>query len=86
MGTVRFFRHSTQLFRYYVPTEFVLLGIIEFLALFFSLYLGLELRFWGSGWQSDFGSYYPKAILYASVMQVSLLAFGVYQRQAGRFF
>ena len=86
MGTVRFFRHSTQLFRYYVPTEFILLGIIEFLALFFSLYLGLELRFWGSGWQSDFGSYYPKAFLYASVMQVSLLAFGVYQRQAGRFF
>jgi len=86
MGTVRFFRHSTQLFRYYVPTEFILLGIIEFLALFYSLYLGLELRFWGSGWQSDFGSYYPKAILYALVMQVSLLAFGVYQRQTGRFF
>lgn len=86
MGTVRFFRHSTQLFRYYVPTEFILLGIIEFLALFFSLYLGLELRFWGSDWQSDFGSYYAKAFLYASVMQVSLLAFGVYQRQTGRFF
>jgi sugar transferase (PEP-CTERM system associated) len=86
MGTVRFFRHSTQLFRYYVPTEFILLGIIEFLALFFSLYLGLELRFWGSGWQSDFGAYYPKAFLYAAVMQVSLLAFGVYQRQTGRFF
>lgn len=86
MGTVRFFRHSTQLFRYYVPTEFILLGIIEFLALFFSLYLGLELRFWGNDWQSDFGSYYTKAFLYASVMQVSLLAFGVYQRQTGRFF
>ena len=86
MGTVRFFRHSTQLFRYYVPTEFILLAIIEFLALFFSLYLGLELRFWGSDWHGDFGSYYPKAFLYASVMQVSLLAFGVYQRQTGRFF
>jgi sugar transferase (PEP-CTERM system associated) len=86
MGTVRFFRHSTQLFRYYIPTEFILLGIIEFLALFFSLYLGLEVRFWGSTWESDFGSYYGKAFLYASVMQVSLLAFGIYQRQAGRFF
>ena len=85
MGTVRFFRHSTQLFRYYVPTEFILLGLIEFSILFFSLYIGLELRFWGSDWQSDFGSFYVKAFLYAAVMQVSLLAFGVYQRQAGRF-
>jgi len=86
MGTVRFFRHSTQLFRYYVPTEFILLGLIEFLVLFFSLYLGLEFRFWGQDWESDLGSFYTKAFLYASVMQVSLLAFGVYQRQAGRFF
>jgi len=85
MGTVRFFRHSTQLFRYHIPTEFILLGLIEFLILFFSLYLGLELRFWGNSWESDFGSFYTKAFLYASVMQLSLLAFGVYQRQAGRF-
>ena len=85
MGTVRFFRHSTQLFRYHIPTEFILLGLIEFLVLFFSLYLGLELRFWGNSWEQDFGTYYPKAFIYASVMQLSLLAFGVYQRQAGRF-
>jgi len=85
MGTVRFFRHSTQLFRYHIPTEFILLGLIEFLILFFSLYLGLELRFWGNSWETNFGSYYTKAFLYASVMQLSLLAFGVYQRQAGRF-
>ena len=85
MGTVRFFRHSTQLFRYHIPTEFILLGAIEFLILFFSLYIGLELRFWGSEWEQNFGSYYPKALLYAFVMQLSLLAFGIYQRQAGRF-
>jgi len=85
MGTVRFFRHSTQLFRYHIPTEFILLGLIEFLILFFSLYIGLELRFEGNSWESDFGSFYTKAFLYASVMQLSLLAFGVYQRQAGRF-
>ena len=85
MGTVRFFRHSTQLFRYHIPTEFILLGLIEFLVLFFSLYLGFELRFWGSDWEKQFGAYYPRAFLYAVVMQLSLLAFGVYQRQAGRF-
>lgn len=85
MGTVRFFRHSTQLFRYHIPTEFILLGIIEFAILYYSLYLGLELRFLGNEWKETLGPYSPKAFLYAIVMQVSLLAFGVYQRQAGRF-
>ena len=56
MGTVRFFRHSTQLFRYHIPTEFVLLGLLEFLILFCSLYLALELRFWGKDWQQDFNA------------------------------
>ena len=85
MGTVRFFRHSTQLFRYHIPTEFILLGIIEFIILYYSLYLGLEMRLWGIDWEQTLGSYFPKALLYAIVMQLSLLAFGVYQRQAGRF-
>ena len=85
MSTVRFFRHSTRLFRYHVPTEFILLAIIEFLVLMFSLYLALELRFFGDGWMRNFGAFLPKAFLYATVMQLSLLAFGVYQRQAGRF-
>ena len=85
MGTVRFFRHSTQLFRYHIPTEYILLGTIEFLILYFSLYLGLELRFWGQSWEQYIGSYSTKAFLYAFIMQLSLLAFGVYQRQAGRF-
>jgi sugar transferase (PEP-CTERM system associated) len=85
MGTVRFFRHSTQLFRHQIPTEFVLLGIVEFLALIFALYLGLELRFLGDSWQLTIGSFFPKALLYAAVMQMSLIAVGVYQRQPGRF-
>jgi len=86
MGTVRFFRHSTRLFRYHIPTEFVLLAIIEFIALVISLYLGLELRFLGDEWERSFGSFFAKALLYATIMQLSLLAFGVYQRQSGRFF
>ncbi|MDH5611240.1 MAG: TIGR03013 family PEP-CTERM/XrtA system glycosyltransferase [Gammaproteobacteria bacterium] len=86
MGTVRFFRHSTRLFRYHVPTEFVLLAFIEFLALMLSLYLALELRFLGDDWERSIGAFLPRAFLYAVVMQLSLVAFGVYQRQAGRFF
>jgi len=85
MGTVRFFRHSTKLSRYYVPTEFVVLAVIEFLVLIFSLYLALELRFWGSDWRQSFGAFLPKAIAYALVLQLCLVAFGVYQRQTGRF-
>jgi len=85
MGTVRFFRHSTKLSRYYVPTEFVVLAVIEFLVLIFSLYLALELRFWGSDWRQNFGAFLPKAIAYALVLQLCLVAFGVYQRQTGRF-
>ena len=85
MSTVRFFRHSTKLFRYYIPTEFVIVAVIEFLILTLSLYLALQVRFWGSDWQADFGDFLPKALVFAITMQLSLVAFGVYQRQAGRF-
>lgn len=85
MSTVRFFRHSTKLSKYYIPTEFVVLAVIEFFVLMFSLYLALELRFWGNDWQRDFGGFMPKAILFAAVLQLSLVAFGVYQRHMGRF-
>lgn len=85
MSTVKFFRHTTKLSRYYVPTEFVVVAVIEFLALLFSLYLALEVRFWDGDWQTEFGDFLPKALVYAIVMQLSLLAFGMYQRHAGRF-
>jgi sugar transferase (PEP-CTERM system associated) len=85
MSTVRFFRHTAKLSRYYIPTEFIILAIIEFLILILSLYLALEIRFWGSDWHSGFGGFMPKALLYAIVLQLSLVAFGVYQRQSGRF-
>ncbi len=85
MSTVRFFRHSAKLSRYYIPTEFIVLAIIEFLALILSLYLALEIRFWNSDWQSSFGGFIPKALVYSVILQLSLVAFGVYQRQAGRF-
>ena len=85
MSTVRFFRHSTELFRYHVPTEFVVLAVLEFLVLLLSLYLALNIRFYDTNWQNNFGAFLPKAILYAVVLQLSLVAFGVYQRQTGRF-
>lgn len=85
MGTVKFFRHSTKLFKYYIPTEFVVLAVIEFGILLFSLYLAFEIRYWKSGWQFNYEEFIPKALIFAIVLQLSLVAFGVYQRQTGRF-
>lgn len=85
MSTVKFFRHSTRFFRYYIPTEFVVLAAIEFLILIFSLFLAFEIRFWNVGWTFEFGEFMPKALVFAFVLQLSMLAFGVYQRQTGRF-
>lgn len=85
MGTVKFFRHSTKLSRYYIPTEFVVLAIIEFAVLVVSLYLAFAVRFWDGSWQFEVGEFLPKALVYAIVLQLSLVAFGVYQRQTGRF-
>jgi len=85
MSTVRFFRHSTELFKFHVPTEFVVLAILEFGLLILSLYLALSIRFFGTDWQPSFGSFFEKAMLYALVLQFSLVALGVYQRQTGRF-
>lgn len=85
MATVKFFRHSTKLSRYYVPTEFVVVAILEFLALLFSLYLALEIRFWDGNWHAEPGDFLSKGLVYAIVMQLCLVAFGAYQRQTGRF-
>ena len=85
MSTIKFFRHSTKLSRYYIPTEFVALAVIEFLILIFSLYLALELRFWDIDWQEGFGDFLPKGLIFALILQLCMVAFGVYQRQAGRF-
>ena len=85
MSTVKFFRHSTKLSRYYVPTEFIVVAILEFFALLFSLHLALEIRFWGDNWRIELEGFLPKALVFAIVMQLCLVAFGVYQRQTGRF-
>ena len=85
MSTVKFFRHSAKLSRYYIPREFIVLAIIEFLVLLVSLYLGFVIRFWDGGWQFEFYEFMPKALAYAVVMQLCLVAFGIYQRQTGRF-
>lgn len=82
MATARFFRHSTQFFQHYIPTEFIILGIVEFAVLFAAFYSATEIRFWGGHWPKDFGEVYPRAFMFAVVMQMSLIALAAYQRHS----
>ena len=59
-----------------------MLGLVELFVLIGSFYLGLELRFGGDSLKEAFQPFLPKAIIYSIVMQMSLVAFGVYQRQS----
>lgn len=81
VGHGRFFSHSTRLFRQHIPTEFILLALIEFIALIGSFYIAHVLRFGTSLNAGDWSSL-PRAFTFAVVMQTSLIAFGAYQRQA----
>lgn len=84
MDKSRIFRPSTHVFHYHIPTEYVLLAVLECIFLMFSLYLALETRYLGDNWEGDFGAFLPKAFLYAAIMQLGLVGMGVYQPQAGR--
>jgi sugar transferase (PEP-CTERM system associated) len=82
IGKARFFSHATRFFQYHLPTEYVLLGVIEFIALNISFFTGLFLRFHGSEWGVELDNYIPSALLYSLFMQLSLIAFGAYQRKS----
>ena len=80
----RLFRHSTQFFQHHIPTEFMLLGVVDFILLAISFYLALEIRFLQFAFTAS-GSleqYFSKAMLYSVVMLLCLIAFGAYQRKS----
>ena len=78
----RFFYHSTRLFKHHIPTEYFLLGVLEFFFLVASYYMGVSLRFSSDVLNLQMGNYLWPALIFAAVMQMSLIAFGAYQRQA----
>jgi len=82
MATARFFRHSTQFFQHYIPTEFIILGIFEFAVLFSAFCAAVDIRFSGGNWPKDFGSVYPRAFMFAVIMQMCLIALAAYQRHS----
>lgn len=81
-NNVRFFSHSTEVFRHHIPTEFILLGVIEVLALMVSFYIGIELRLDSMVWHETLSTYSSSAGVFGLVMLSSLIAFGAYQRQS----
>jgi sugar transferase (PEP-CTERM system associated) len=80
-GNVRFFSHSTEVLRHHIPTEFILLGLIEVMVLIVSFYVGIELRFDSMPWHETVSTYSSSAVVFGLVMLSSLIAFGAYQRQ-----
>lgn len=82
MGKARFFNHATRFFQYHLPTEYVLLGIIDFITLIASFYLGLFLDYRIAGVKYELDQIIPNALAYGIFMQFSLIAFGAYQRKS----
>jgi sugar transferase (PEP-CTERM system associated) len=81
-GNVRFFSHSTEVLRHHIPTEFVMLGLLELIALTVSFYVGISLRLDDMLWHESITAYYGTALLFSGVMFTCLVAFGAYQRQS----
>jgi sugar transferase (PEP-CTERM system associated) len=80
-GSARFFPHSTRLFSHHVPTEYILLAVVEFFVLITAYYVGIDLRFTEQIWENRLGDFLAQALVFTFVMQMSLVAFGGYQRQ-----
>ncbi|MFN4290783.1 MAG: TIGR03013 family XrtA/PEP-CTERM system glycosyltransferase [Permianibacter sp.] len=72
-----------RIFNHYIPKALLLLGVVECLALFFSLQLGVALRFGSGGADSSHLTNIPleyKASVFTLVMMLMLIAMGLYQR------
>ncbi len=67
-----------RLFNHYLHTPFIVLGLIEFAVLFFTVYLAFFLRFPGDDAYLD-GIWLIRALVFALVMHGSTMAMGVFQ-------
>ena len=71
-----------RIFRHYVPKSLVVVGCTEALILFLSIYLGVTVGIFDINPTSNLivGSVWPKAMLFATAMMLSLAAMGLYER------
>lgn len=77
-----------RVFKLYLPASLLILAIVEFMTLMFSMYVGVGLRFIDDPSQisslhlpDSVGVIYPKALVYAVVFMLGLGAMGLYQRR-----
>ncbi len=73
-----------RVFRQFIPVPFILLGIIEYAISVGSVYLGLGAWVffeWGGKIPEEYTLVWPKALVFASVLFLALVSFGLYQRR-----
>lgn len=82
MATPRLIDHSIQLFQHHIPTEYVLLGIVEFFTFMLAFYAGIEVRFYEQTTPHEtlVGPIFQKAAFFAVVMSLCMIAMSTYVR------
>ncbi|HSJ48399.1 MAG TPA: TIGR03013 family XrtA/PEP-CTERM system glycosyltransferase [Gammaproteobacteria bacterium] len=75
MATIRIFKH-------YIPTQFLLLGLLEVVLLIIAFHIGVELRFLDAtpAVREHVQPLFPKSITFALVVVVTMIGLGLYQR------
>lgn len=70
-----------RIFRHYIPRSFIVLALVEFLALTFSVYVGVWLRFMHDApGRAAVEPIATKALLFALIMQSAMVVVGQYKR------
>ena len=73
-----------RVFRQFIPIPFLLLGVFEYAISIISVYLGLGIWGffeWGDNIPEQYTLVWPKALVFASVLFLALVSFGLYQRR-----
>ena len=70
-----------RVFRQFIPVPFLMLGMLEYAISVASVYLGFELSASYYGGLAQNISLWPKAMAFASVLLLSFVSFGLYQRR-----
>jgi len=72
-----------RVFKQYIPIPFLILGTVEFGLFMAAVYLGSHLRFWGDAANANLESFptWTKAIAFAVVMFLGMVAMGLFQRR-----
>lgn len=75
MATIRIFKH-------YIPTQFLLLGLLEMVLLVIAFHVGVELRFHdaAAAVREHVQPLLPKSLTFALVVVMTMIALGLYQR------